>query len=260
MIEFDSSLGQREPRPEGDPLAALWDRRFRELPIDCGRHLNPGIVDVDAWRDWSRFETTPDQLRIEDYLDRFDLRDKSILHIGMGNSGLASRFAKRARRIVGTTVVESELREARVLGLPNYSTVLHNKHSGDDPSISGRFDFIVDNNPTTFCCCLTHLDVMLGFYAARLAPGGQIVTDRVGLGWTTNAPGAIARWGFSFEDLAACAELHGLEAFRIDQNIYVLARQKPPRPNLSGNIAHAVRSFRHRLWRKVCQILNRKRR
>jgi hypothetical protein len=46
-----------------------------------------------ALRNWSQKWTTPDQLRIERYIDRFDLRSKRILHIGIGNSGLARRVS-----------------------------------------------------------------------------------------------------------------------------------------------------------------------
>jgi hypothetical protein len=100
-------------------LADLRNRRFPSLPLDCGKECDPGIVDVAQWRDWTRMETTPDQLRIEDYLDCFDLADKRILHIGIGNSGLARRFSRRALEIVGTTVVEAEALQGACLALPN---------------------------------------------------------------------------------------------------------------------------------------------
>lgn len=238
---------------QADPksLSELRERRFPGLPVNCGNSANPGLADVAEWRDWTSQPTTPDQLRIEDYLDAFDLGGKRILHVGVGNSGLARRFAARAMDIVGTSVVQSEVEQAAALAIPNYRAVVHNKHMGADTAIGGRFDFIVDNNPTTFCCCLTHLEAMLEFYASSLAPGGQIVTDRVGLGWTTGAPGSNSRWGFTFDDLAAVAQLAGLAAYRVSDFIYVVSREPPASPPLAGKLRSLATRLAERVWRKI---------
>jgi hypothetical protein len=236
-----------------DALLQLRNLRFPQLPLDCGSP-DPGITDVDEWRDWTEMPTTPDQLRIEDYLDRFDLRGKSILHVGAGNSGLAVRFARRAREIVGTTVVASEAAHGRDLGLRNYRVLLHNKYSAESEGVSGPFDFIVDNNPTTFCCCIRHFGAVLDFYASNLAPNGQLVTDRVGLGWTTDAPGSNPRWRFSFDDLAQAAPLAGLTAYRISGDTYILAREAPPRPPLRTEFGHFLRSLFGKAKRKLRRL------
>jgi hypothetical protein len=226
-------------------------KRFPALSPDCDQD-EPGVRDDDEWRDWTECETTPDQLRIEDYLDRFDLSGKSVLHVGIGNSRLARRFHRRASRIVGTTVVPGELAHARSLALPGYEPVLHNKYAGALP-VGGRFDFILDNNPTTFCCCLTHLDAMLALYAGLLTGRGQIVTDRVGLGWSITSPGASPGWGFSFADLAAAARLHGLGTRAIGRNVIVLSLGKPPSPGPADIARHWLR----RLGRKVASAMRR---
>lgn len=209
-------------------LEALAAERFPELTLDCGRRGDPGLVDSTQWRDWTVRETTPDQLRIEDYLDMQDLRGRSILHIGLGNSGLALHFHERAREIVGTTVVPAERDNGRALGLANYHVALHNKYTGAAEGMADHFDFVVDNNPTTFCCCLAHLATMLEFYADKLGESGQFVTDRVGLGWT-HVPGCNPRWSFGFDDLAAVGALAGLKATQVDRDVWVLSR-KPPAP------------------------------
>jgi hypothetical protein len=233
-----------------DKWRALAAERFRDLPLDCGRRTDPGVMQGEAWRDWSRFETTPDQLRIEDYLDLHDLRGRSILHIGLGNSGLAVRFHKRAREIVGTSIIPAEVEKARALGLPNYRAVLHNKYTGRAEDWADRFDFIVDNGPTTFCCCLSHLATMLEFYVASLGVGGQVVTDRVGLAWT-DIPGGNPRWSFDLDDLAAAGEVVGLRASRVDRNIYVLSRNDvEPLPPSTG-LKLLARSIGRRLARAL---------
>jgi hypothetical protein len=216
-------------RIEPAELRALHAARFPELPFACGEALDPGVTDEGEWRDWSAQPSTPDQLRIEAYLDAFDLTGKSILHIGSGNSRLAARFAPRAGRIVGTTVVPAEVRCAEALGLANYQAVLHNKY--DPGALEGApFDFIIDNNPATFCCCLRHFARMIEFYADALAPGGQVVTDRVGLGWTTAR--SHPRWSLDSNDLAAVARLAGLSVYRVGAETIVVADGPPARPTL----------------------------
>lgn len=208
----------------------LGEDRFPGLPLDCGNDRDPGVRYSEDLRDWSDKATTPDQKRIEHYIDRYDLSRKRVLHIGIGNSGLARRFHQRVAEIVGTTIDEPEMAVARSLAIPKYRYVLHNKYSGDDGSVEGRFDFILDNNPTSPCCCIRHLSKLFDFYAVKLAPNGQVVTDRVGLGWVPDD--ANQRWRFTFDDLAEVAALAGLDAARATNNIYVLSRGAPSRPKV----------------------------
>lgn len=219
------------PQPEAAlaPLHAIWLERFKGLPWSCDQQV-PGVVDEDEWRDWDTRDTTPDQVRIEDYIDRYRLSGKRIFHVGIGNSKLAARFIRRGATVVGTTISPTELALAAQLRLAGYEPRLENKHDAAAGPDEGRIDFLVDNNPTTFCCCMEHLGSMLATYRNLLAPGGQIVTDRVGLGWTTSAPGANPRWGFDFCDFEAVGRAFDLVANRHDDCIYVLSRRLPPAP------------------------------
>jgi len=225
--------------PLTDAWLELHRTRFPELPLDCGNLLDAGIVYSEDLRDWSAKVTTPDQARMERHIDRYDLRVSRVLHIGIGNSGFARRFHGRVRDIVGTTIDEPEIRVARALALPNYDVVMHNKYSGQDEAIEGTFDFILDNNPTSPCCCVRHLSDMVELYAARLAPNGQIVTDRLGLGWIPET--SSRRWSFDFDDLAAVAAAAGLKAFRGTGSVYVLSRSAPLQPGLLSRFRHIVR-------------------
>ena len=225
--------------PPDERWLKLHRQRFPDLPFDCGNRSDPGIIYSEDLRDWSDKATTPDQRRIEHYIDRFDLRDKRILHIGIGNSGLAGRFHGRVAEIVGTTIDQPEIDVARSLALPNYSFVLHNKYSGDRDRVPGKFDFIIDNNPTSPCCCFRHLADLVEFYAARLAEGGQIVTDREGLGWIPD--NSNRRWSFNFDDLASVGAAVGFRAFRANRNVYVLSRSEPPLPSWPSLSRHWLR-------------------
>lgn len=220
----------------------LHERRFPQLPFDCGNATDPGVRYCEDLRDWSTKATTPDQRRIENYIDRYDLRQKRLLHIGIGNSSLARRFHGRVKEIFGTTIDEPEIAVAAALALPNYRCLLHNKFSGENGAVDGSFDFILDNNPTSPCCCMRHLAELFEFYAAKLTPAGQIVTDRLGLGWVPAE--SNPRWSFDFDDLAAAAAAAGFSAFRMNRHVYVVSRSAPAAPGPLALCRHLLRRAR----------------
>ena len=142
------------------------------------------------------------------------------------------------------------MKVARSLALPRYNHVLHNKFSPWQGVVEGKFDFILDNNPTSPCCCVRHLAALFDFYEAKLAEGGQIVTDRQGLRWVPQ--GTDPRWGLSFDDLALVAAVAGFSAFRMNKTVYVLSRKLPHKPGVAPFCRHLLR--RARSWpRKVAK-------
>jgi hypothetical protein len=217
----------------------LHRARFRQLPLCCGNELDPGVVYNDDLRDWSDKATTPDQRRMEHYIDRYDNRNSRILHVGVGNSELANRFHNRVKEIVGTTIDYPEIAVANSMKFPNYQVVMHNKFLGDTIDIHGKFEFILDNNPTSPCCCIGHLADLLNFYVRRLAPGGQIITDLGGLNWVPD--GQNPRWRFSFDDLAAAGAAAGLCAFRANNKVCILAQCAVRKPGVRALLRYAWR-------------------
>jgi hypothetical protein len=222
--------------------AELQRQRFPDLPFDCGNRDDPGIIYSEDLRDWSDKATTPDQARIERYIDRFDLRDKRLLHIGIGNSGLARRMHDRLKEIVGTTIDQPEFDVARSLSLPNYSYVLHNKYSGQHDTVPGTFDLIIDNNPTSPCCCIRHLALFFDFLDAKLSPTGQIVTDQEGLAWVPDQ--SHPQWSFSFDDLRSAANVAGSSVHRTGRTVYVISRGPPWVPDTGSLLRLHVRQVR----------------
>lgn len=225
------------------PVSRIWRElhrtRFPELMLDCGNATDPGVTYSEDLRDWSAKATTSDQARMERNIDRYNLKEKRILHVGIGNSGLAKRFHGRVKEIVGTTIDEPELSVARSLGFPNYRFVLHNKFSGCSDVLNGSFDFILDNNPTSPCCCMRHLAALFEFYAGILASDGQVVTDAQGLGWVPDD--SNPRWSFDFDDLAAVGAAAGLSAFKATRKVYVLSRSRPRSPGYLEVSRHLFR-------------------
>ncbi len=196
--------------------------RLAGLPLWCG-HPEGGVDEIDEFKDWSHRETTPDQQRIEEVLARLDLRGRSVLHIGIGNSSLASRFHQHLRFVQGVTIQPEEALRASRLALFNYNVLTASKYQAGLPArLSLRYDVIVDNNPTTFCCCREHLVTMLESYRALLAPGGIILTDSQGLGWTSTPNDS--RWAMQPHEWFALGRLRKLEAHALTEQVIALKK------------------------------------
>src|ERR1700756_2632091 len=79
----------------------VYRRTFHRMPLRCSNDNNPGIFDDrEPYKDYSGKETTPGQLRIEQHLLKFLNRTSNVLHVGVGNSKFAARFATLANQIV----------------------------------------------------------------------------------------------------------------------------------------------------------------
>ncbi len=193
---------------------------YESAPDVCGNLVNPGRgLDNQAEVDYTGKHTTIDQSRIEDHLAGMDLGGRALLHIGVGNSSLARRLAARACRIDGTTVDVDEKDRGEALGLPNYRVFLLNKHAKEMLLLPERYDFIIDNNPASFVCCKYHFYLMLDNYLTRLRPGGRILTDQRGLGWTVDGND---EWKLSYADLVGLERKFPLRVGRLTDSIYYL--------------------------------------
>jgi len=191
-------------------------RRCTGAVPGVGRH-NPRVMDL------SRGPTTEDQLRIEDALEELLHGGERILHVGVGNSSLARRFASRAGGIAGITLAGEELRHAESLALPGYRVLRANKYSRDLDAIAGGFHFVIDNNPASFGCCVAHFEDLLHSYARLLLPGGLMLTDREGMGWCYDDGPMRLR----YEHLEAIARRYPFRARRITCEVLALERTAP---------------------------------
>ena len=186
----------------------------------CGALDRPGeAIDDPHLIDFSQMETTIDQAAIEDVMEAMGpITRTRILHVGVGNSQLAIRFAPLVRVIDGVTVSEAEKALADELCLDNYCVRLVSKYSRDFPTaLPHRYDFIIDNNLASYACCKFHFYRMMDTYAARLDDAGSILTDLRGMSW------AVAdEWELSFRDLQEIATLFSLRATRATGTVYEL--------------------------------------
>ena len=202
------------------PYPPLELAGWEAVPRRCDRDV-PGVGhDNDNVMNLSAKATTEDQARIEQALERLLRAGDRVLHVGVGNSSLARRFSDRAGSIQGLTLSRVEKAHGDALALPRYAIELANKYSSDLDAVRGPFEFLIDNNPASFGCCLEHFQDMLGNYARLLAPGGRLLTDRDGMYWCY-ADGPMR---LRFEHLEAIARAYPFHAERIDGHVFALRR------------------------------------
>ena len=172
--------------------------------------------------DFSNQPTTLDQQRIEQVLSGFDLGNARLLHVGVGDSGLAARFHARCKSIDGITVSEQEMTHGQHLAFSNYRVFLLNKYHCDFPqTLRPGYDYIIDNNPSSFACCTFHYAQMLNHYRWALVPGGRILTDKLGMSWVCQD----RRWRMSYKDLVKVGARFNLEPQRLTDDVYALCRK-----------------------------------
>ncbi|MFN7146916.1 MAG: hypothetical protein ACK4YP_24285 [Myxococcota bacterium] len=188
---------------------------LRGFPADCGAPLPASRYRDLAWAD----DVSPDQARIEQVLDGLVSPDARVLHLGVGTSHLARRFAARSAWIDGVTVVPAEVARAEALGLPRYRAVLANKYGGLG-ALPGPYDLVVDNNVASFACCRRHVDGLFADVAARLSPGGRFLTDAAGLAY--RGPSGT---GLGWAEWAAYGAALGLVPERRTASVWGLRRQ-----------------------------------
>jgi len=189
----------------------------------CGNLEQPWVTRISEAVDWTQQPTTRDQVCIEAVLDTMAVTDASILHVGVGNSKFAQRFASRALRIDGLTVHQNEKTQAEALGLPNYSVYVLNKYSPEFVSvITHMYDFIIDNNLASFACCKYHFSVMWENYLRALAPHGQILTCQIGMDVYHGAFG----WVMTYADLVSLERKFPVHVLKMTDVVYAIAARQ----------------------------------
>jgi hypothetical protein len=196
---------------------------YETCPEVCGNLENPGVaLDMPLWIEHTDLDTTVDQLRIEEALSLMDWRNKNILHIGVGNSRFARRFASGAALIDGLTVCRSELDRAQSLGIPNYTVYFLNKYGREFLlTLTNHYDFVIDNNLASYACCKYHFYRMLDNFLWAMKPGAMILTDQRGMDFTV----AEKRWVLCYQDLQALQRKFPVRVARINDTVFAIARE-----------------------------------
>jgi hypothetical protein len=185
----------------------------------CGNREQPWVTRISEAVDWTHQETTPDQARIEAALDTMTVTGASILHVGVGNSQFAQRFASRARRLDGLTVHQNEKTQADALRIPNYTVYVLNKYSPEFGAVLTKpYDFIIDNNLASFACCHYHFAVMFANYLRALTAHGQILTCQIGMDAYVGAFG----WVMTYADLVSLERQFPIHVSKMTDVVYAI--------------------------------------
>ncbi len=187
--------------------------RYIFFPKRCHDLAQPSIRYSDG--SWINRGTTADLKRIQAFL----LEQKeglAVFQAGIGNSSLYRLLKNRVSRFVGVTIVQDELDYAQqqwpqALG-GAYQAHLSNKYTGDIALLGKGFDYIVDNDISSYACCRHHFEVMLDTYRTMLKPDGAILVGFLGLGYFDMGFGLTerrmrhlaAKHGLSFTRGEAC--------------------------------------------------------
>ncbi len=188
----------------------------------CGTPEKPSVSLNSASVDWSQQKTTPDQACIEAVLNTLAVTGASILHVGVGNSKLAQRFAGRAHLVDGLTVHQNEKIHADALGIPNYTVYVLNKHSQEFVSvITNVYDFVIDNNLSFFACCKYHFYVMIENYLWALTFEGRILTCQIGMDVCNDDLG----WVMTYADLVSLESKFPVHVSKMTDVVYAIAKK-----------------------------------
>lgn len=196
----------------------LLKLRYAFFPQRCRDLALPVITYSDG--SWINRKATSDLLRIEAFL-RTQPAGLRLLQIGIGNSSLYQAIGSNCARFVGITVVEDEVRYAATT-FPvdintRYEARLMNKYSTELGSLTGPFDYVIDNDISAYACCHHHFADMLDAYRDLLAPGGAVLVGIKGLGYFDSG------FGLTPSMMQRLAAAHGLQ-FVSGENFHKLVK------------------------------------
>jgi hypothetical protein len=158
--------------------------RYTFFKRHCQNICIPNIKYSDG--SWVERKTTSDLAHIQDFLQGVESPLK-LLQIGIGNSSLFESMKQRKFHLTGITIVEEEVSYAQKkfpdsFGI-QYEVRLMNKYSEEISTLGGEYDYIIDNDLSSYACCRYHFNVMLSGYKKLLTPKGRILIGINGLGY-----------------------------------------------------------------------------
>ena len=134
---------------------------------------------------WEDRNTTSDEIDVINFIKKnFDLKNKSLLHLGIGNSEIATIF-RETKKIVGITISNQELQKAKKLNLNNYEIYLCDKYSTNFYELfkNIKFDLIIDTNLKSYSCCQITFNFFMNNLNDILNFNGIIFTSKKGMNW-----------------------------------------------------------------------------
>ena len=136
---------------------------------------------------WENKDTTKDEKEIINYLKNNlqIIRNKKILHIGIGNSELGLTFCKESAYIDGLTI--SVLEKNKGLNYNCYRNIhICNKYNLNDINkfLTDHYDIIIDQGIKCYTCCQNHFDDLFDFYIKKINKKGLLISSIYGMNWS----------------------------------------------------------------------------
>jgi len=135
---------------------------------------------------WENKSVTIDEIDILAFLkSKSDKKKLNILHVGIGNSFLASKL-KNFNEIIGITISQNEIKYASTKNIINYKYFFLNKYEANSLDIfeNKKFDIIIDTNIKSFSCCDNAFNNLFKQYVNSLSHRGYIISHINGLKWS----------------------------------------------------------------------------
>jgi len=199
-------------------LKSLISKLNAKKPKDICSNITkpqPNYKDVS----WVKIAVTNDQLRIEAELKKLSLKNKRILHVGIGSSNIAKNFINNTIKVDGITVMQEEKKHAESLNLTNYNVYIINKYSNELNNLQTSYDFIIDNNLSSFACCKQHYNLMITNYFNMLNNGGIILTDKMGMNYHEDYA-----FGIDYEDLQNLENQFLVKVFKLSDFVFAIQK------------------------------------
>ena len=156
--------------------------------------------DLGKFSYWENKEATDDEKKVLSYLQNNDLiKNKRILHIGVGNSHIAKSI-KLFNKLDGITLSGNELDLGKKLNIKNYDVFFQNKYSSNNLLNNELkfYDVIIDVNIKSFSCCDKAFDNLFGLYSKILNSNGILISSKDGMQWSRQVKPVLS---FSFRKL-----------------------------------------------------------
>jgi len=142
--------------------------------------------DTSSYLYWENRKVTTDESEIVNFLNNHYKNNKiSILHIGIGNSYVASNL-NIFNNVDGISISSNEINLAKKLNINNYKNFFFNKLENDvfSNSFFSKYDVIIDVNLKSFSCCNESFNKLFSDYNKMLHNNGIIITGKKGMNWS----------------------------------------------------------------------------
>jgi hypothetical protein len=142
--------------------------------------------DEKSYSYWENKKETLDEIEILNFINSNNSSNLSkILHIGIGNSYIASNLNKYSL-INGISISSNEIWFAKNLNIKNYNVSFKNKYEFNTfyNFSDYKYDIIIDANIKSFACCEKAFQHLMQQYFDILNFDGFIITNTRGMNWS----------------------------------------------------------------------------